>query len=68
MSDTSRRSGKLIGLMTRHRVAVAMLLVFLTAQPATPDDRKLLQANAGARTNVLLILDSSHSMTADFSD
>ena len=68
MSEASRRSGSLIGFATRHRVAVAMLLVFLTAQPATPDDRQLLRANAGANTNVLLILDSSHSMASEFSN
>src|SRR5215470_13087214 len=68
MRSSNRKSSSVIGFVTRHRVAVAMLLVFLIAQPATPDDRQLLRATAGANTNVLLILDSSHSMTADFSD
>jgi hypothetical protein len=46
-----------------------MLLLFLTASPgAFADDRQLLQANAGASADVLVILDSSHSMNRDFTD
>ena len=46
----------------RHRVAVTMLLLFVSATPARPDDRQLLQTNAGASADVFVILDSSHSM------
>ena len=42
--------------------------MYLTAAPALPDDRQLLQANAGAKAWVLLILDSSTSMNDEFSD
>jgi hypothetical protein len=64
---TGAHSKGLYGRITRHRVATALLLAFLVAQPSTADDRQLLHANSGAQTNVLLILDSSHSMTNDFS-
>ena len=57
-----------MGFAARHRAAATFLLLFLMASPARPDDRQLLQANAGANTNVLLILDSSNSMNNDFSD
>ena len=57
-----------MGFVERHRVATTFLALFLMASPARPDDRQLLQANAGANTNVLLILDSSYSMNNDFSD
>ena len=52
----------------RHRVAVTMLLLFVSATPARPDDRQLLQTNAGASADVFVILDSSHSMNRDFTD
>ncbi|HYX19451.1 MAG TPA: hypothetical protein VFA98_01240, partial [Thermoanaerobaculia bacterium] len=58
----------LVGFVARHRAATTFLLLFLMASPARPDDRQLLQANSGANTNVLLILDSSTSMINDFSD
>ena len=59
----------LVGWAARHRGAATFLLLFLMASPARPnDDRQLLQANAGAKAWVLLILDSSHSMNDDFSD
>ncbi|MEP6992881.1 MAG: PilC/PilY family type IV pilus protein [Acidobacteriota bacterium] len=51
---------------SRFRGAVSSLLLLLTAVPGRPDDRQLLQANQGANTNVLLILDSSHSMNDEF--
>jgi hypothetical protein len=57
-----------MGFVARHRVATTFLCLFLMASPALPDDRQLLQANAGANTNVLLILDSSSSMNNEFSD
>src|SRR5438445_548923 len=64
-----RRSSGLIGWVTRHRVAITLLLLFLSVSPATAfDDRQLLKANAGAFTNVLLILDSSTSMLNEFGD
>ena len=63
-----KRSRGLRGFVERHRVATTFVTLFLMASPARPDDRQLLQANAGANTNVLLILDSSHSMNNDFSD
>ncbi|HEY2797915.1 MAG TPA: hypothetical protein VGK26_08515, partial [Thermoanaerobaculia bacterium] len=47
---------------------MTFLLMYLTAMPALPDDRQLLQANAGAKAWVLLILDSSTSMNDEFSD
>jgi Neisseria PilC beta-propeller domain len=61
-------SGGIVGFVARHRAAATFLLLFLMAAPARPDDRQLLQANSGANTNVLLILDSSTSMNNDFSD
>jgi hypothetical protein len=63
-----RTSRGLVGFAARHRAATTFLLLFLMASPARPDDRQLLQANSGANTNVLLILDTSTSMTDDFSD
>ena len=63
-----RRSRGMIGFVERHRTAATFVSLFLMASSARPDDRQLLQANAGANTNVLLILDSSHSMNNDFSD
>ena len=63
-----RTSRGLVGFVARHRMAAAVLLLFMMASPARPADRQLLQANAGANTNVLLILDSSHSMNNEFSD
>src|SRR5262249_2617543 len=63
-----RSSRGLVGFAARHRAATAFLLLFLMASPARPDDRQLLQANSGATTNVLLILDTSTSMNDDFSD
>ncbi|HEY4230757.1 MAG TPA: hypothetical protein VGO79_11325, partial [Thermoanaerobaculia bacterium] len=57
-----------MGWASRHRAAVTFLLMYLTAMPAMPDDRQLLQANAGAKAWVLLILDSSTSMNDEFSD
>ncbi|HTY42146.1 MAG TPA: PilC/PilY family type IV pilus protein [Thermoanaerobaculia bacterium] len=63
-----RTSRGLVGFAARHRVATTFLLLFLMASPARPDDRQLLQANSGANTNVLLILDTSTSMNDDFSD
>jgi hypothetical protein len=47
---------------------MALLLIGLNAAPAFADDRQLLQANAGAKTDVLLILDSSTSMHDEFLD
>jgi len=58
----------LVGFVARHRAAATFLLLFVMASPARPDDRQLLQANSGANTNVLLILDTSTSMNNDFSD
>ena len=52
MRDRTRSHG-LSGFAVRHRAAVAWLLAFLIAAPPRPDDRQLLQANAGANTNVL---------------
>jgi hypothetical protein len=46
---------------------MAILMACLVASPSSADDRQLLQANAGANANVLVILDSSHSMDDDFS-
>jgi len=63
-----RRSRGVKGLVERHRVAFTFLALFLMTSPARPDDRQLLQANSGANTNVLLILDSSNSMAKEFSD
>ena len=63
-----RTTAGLVGWAARHRGAVTFLLLFLIASPATPDDRQLMQANAGAKAWVLLIMDSSHSMNDDFSD
>ena len=54
--------------VSRHRVAAAVLLLGLSAVPALPDDRQLLRVNSGAKTDVLVILDSSSSMLRDFSD
>jgi hypothetical protein len=56
------------GRISRRRVAAAALLLGLNAALASPDDRQLLRASSGARMNVLVILDSSSSMTRDFSD
>ena len=58
----------LSAFVRRHRVAVTMLLLFVSATPARPDDRQLLQTNAGASADVFVILDSSHSMNRDFTD
>ena len=59
----------LVGWASRHRMVATFLLLFLMASPARPvDDRQLLQANAGAKAWVLLIMDSSHSMNDEFSD
>ena len=66
--DTIKGPRGLAGFVRRHRVATTFVALFLMASPARPDDRQLLQANAGAATNVLLILDTSYSMTAEFSD
>ena len=66
--DTQRRSRGLFGFVERHRVATTFLALFLVSSPARPDDRQLLQANAGAPANVLIILDSSYSMNNEFSD
>lgn len=64
-----RTSRGLVGWTARHRGVATFLLLFLMALPARPfDDRYLLQANAGANTDVLLILDSSTSMASDFTD
>src|SRR5215831_12003827 len=68
MTPGSTRRHGLVGWVARHRAAVTFLLLFLMASPATPDDRQLLQANAGAKAWVLLILDSSHSMNDEFTD
>src|SRR5689334_4524333 len=70
VSDTAPTptSRGLVGWASRHRAAVTFLLMYLTAMPAMPDDRQLLQANAGAKAWVLLILDSSTSMNDEFSD
>ena len=57
--DTQRRSRGLFGFVERHRVATTFVALFLVSSPARPDDRQLLQANAGAPANVLIILDSS---------
>src|SRR5262249_16629010 len=63
------RSRGLVGWASRHRAAVTFLLMYLMASPAMPvDDRQLLQANAGAKAWVLLIMDSSTSMNDEFSD
>ena len=66
--DTRRRSRGLFGFVERHRVATTFVALFLISSPARPDDRQLLQANAGAPANVLIILDSSYSMNNEFSD
>ena len=66
--DTHRRSRGLFGFVERHRVATTFVALFLVSSPARPDDRQLLQANAGAPANVLIILDSSYSMNNEFSD
>ena len=66
--DTQRRSRGLFGFVERHRVATTFVALFLVSSPARPDDRQLLQANAGAPANVLIILDSSYSMNNEFSD
>src|SRR4029453_11251635 len=63
-----RTSRGIVGFVARRRAAATFLLLFLMASPARPDDRQLLQANSGANTNVLLILDTSTSMNNDFSD
>ena len=71
MSHPERRLFSLVrlsALARRHRVGVAMLLLFVTASPALPDDRQLLQANSGSATDVLVILDSSGSMNREFTD
>src|SRR4029077_1621859 len=63
------RRARLLAFAARHRVAVAILLVFVIADPAfARDDRDLLKANAGFKSDVLVILDSSGSMADDFSD
>ena len=65
----SARTGFLRKLATptaRRRVGLSLVLTFLMAAPATPDDRQLLQAAAGP--DVLIILDSSLSMNHDFTD
>ncbi|MEP7132909.1 MAG: hypothetical protein ABI914_07075, partial [Acidobacteriota bacterium] len=59
---------RLSAFARKHRVGVAMLLLFVTASPALPDDRQLLQANSGSSTDVLVILDSSGSMNHEFTD
>ncbi|HSE65007.1 MAG TPA: hypothetical protein VLG15_15485, partial [Thermoanaerobaculia bacterium] len=58
------------GVVARRRVGLAVTLAVLLSAPppALADDRQLLQTNVGAKTNVLVILDSSGSMTAEFSD
>src|SRR3982075_2235213 len=61
-------SSGLFAFVSRHRARVAILLLFLVASPASPDDRQLLQATSGAKTNVILILDSSGSMNNEFTD
>ena len=62
-------SRSLLGWITRHRATATFLLLFLMAAPARPvDDRQLLQANAGAKAWVLLIMDSSHSMNDNFAN
>ena len=59
----------LAALVRRQRARIATLLLFLTASPgAFADDRQLLQANAGASADVLVILDSSTSMVREFTD
>jgi hypothetical protein len=58
--------GGLVASVTRHRVAIALVLAFANAAPAIPDDRNLLQPSPN--TDVLLILDSSLSMNRDFTD
>src|ERR1700726_4231025 len=63
-----RTSRGVVGLAGRHRAPATFLPLFMMSSPARPDDRQLLQANAGANTNVLLIMDSSHSMNNEFSD
>jgi PilC-like protein with beta-propeller domain len=47
------------GFAKRRRRAAAWWLAFLIASPALPDDRQLLQTNAGSETDVP---DCSHSM------
>ena len=66
MSAAGRRGAS--ALRSRRRAAVALLLTFLAASPARPDDRDLLRNNLAANTDVLVILDSSLSMNRDFSD
>ena len=64
-----KSSAHLIGFVTRHRVSLAILLATLLASPATGgDDRQLLQDDSGSATNVLVILDSSLSMSSDFTN
>ena len=64
---TQRRSRGLRGFVERHRVATTFVALFLMTSPARPDDRQLLQANAGAATNVLAT-SMSYSMNNEFSD
>src|ERR1700674_4604980 len=66
MRQPRTSSARLFAFVSRHRARVAILLLFLVASPATPDDRQLLQATSGAKTDVLLILDSSGSMPSEF--
>ena len=64
-----RRPVRLIGFVARRRVAIALGLVTLLASPvARGDDRQLLQDDSGAATDVLVILDSSLSMSSDFTN
>ena len=69
MNNTTRLTRRgLRAIAQRHRVAVTMLLLFVMASPARPEDRQLLQTNPGANADVLVILDSSNSMNREFTD
>ena len=69
MIKRSARRPRILAFVARHRVAAAILLVLTIADPAfARDDRDLLKANAGFKSDVLVILDSSGSMADDFSD
>ena len=54
----------ILAWVSRRRAAVAILLLVLNASPAMPDDRQLLRLSGS--TDILVILDSSSSMTQDF--
>src|SRR5688500_7993204 len=66
---THRAKLRLIGFVARRRVGISIVLATLIASPAARgDDRQLLQDDSGAATDVLLILDSSLSMSSDFTN